>query len=114
MRFKQFFSKGLALTASISLAAIGFAPVARAASPAMDTQQTSSSDRLAQGTTCAVVTGARGGLNVRAEPNTDSAIIDVLWNGEQVDVMDSSLEGWVALSGPGEAYVFSDYLDYCY
>jgi len=113
MQLKQFWSKPLAVTASISLAAIAFSPVARAFSPATKTQQSSASYKIAQGTTCAVVVGARNGLNVRAKPTTDSPVIGGLWNGQRVIVEDPELEGWVAIAGPAEGYVFSDYLEYC-
>jgi uncharacterized protein YgiM (DUF1202 family) len=113
MQLKHFWSKPLALTASISLAAIAFSPVAKAFSPAAKTQQPSASYQIAQARSCGVVVGATNGLNVRAKPNADSAIVDGLWNGQKVIVEDDDLEGWVAISGPCEGYVFGDYLDYC-
>jgi uncharacterized protein YgiM (DUF1202 family) len=113
MQLKHFWSKPLALTASISLAAIAFSPVAKAFSPAAKTQQPSASYQIAQARTCGVVVGATNGLNVRAKPTADSPVIGGLWNGQRVIVEDDDLEGWVAIAGPAEGYVFGDYLDYC-
>ncbi|MFP4006495.1 MAG: SH3 domain-containing protein [Spirulinaceae cyanobacterium] len=105
----------MALTTSIALGAFALAPAAQAVSPEAESRPTTASSNIAANhTTCAVVVGAQGGLNVRAEPNTDSTIIGGLRNGQRVYVEPgSNLNSWVALAGPAEGYVFGEYLQSC-
>ncbi|MFW6359496.1 MAG: SH3 domain-containing protein [Chroococcales cyanobacterium] len=105
MQLSSFWSKPLALTASISLAAIAFSPSVKAQEPPTD------SYLIAQ--SCAVVVNAPNGLTVRSQPSINSTVLGTLRNRQPVTVESNNLEGWTPIISPMEGYVFGEYLTYC-
>lgn len=56
---------------------------------------------------------SRRGLNVRRRPTTNSEIVNILANNQNVTVVDTGLSGWVQISEPTVGYVWANYLRTC-
>jgi uncharacterized protein YgiM (DUF1202 family) len=51
------------------------------------------------------------GLKLREEPSTESAVVNMVAYGEELPVVDDTLDGWVAVSFDGQiVYVSADYV----
>lgn len=51
------------------------------------------------------------GLKLREEPNTESAVINMVAYGEELPVVDDTMDGWVAVSFDGQkVYVSAEYV----
>lgn len=57
---------------------------------------------------------ARGGLNVRQEPSTTSAIVGRFANRQRIVVESRGNNGWVPVASPVQGYVYAPYLGYCF
>lgn len=55
----------------------------------------------------------RGGLYVRREPSTNSAVVGVVPIGRNVTIENRGANGWVPISVPLQGYVSAAYLTYC-
>ena len=55
----------------------------------------------------------RGGLYVRQEPSSNSAVVGVVPNGRNVTIENLGTNGWVPISAPLQGYVSAANLTYC-
>ncbi|MFP4009352.1 MAG: SH3 domain-containing protein [Spirulinaceae cyanobacterium] len=65
------------------------------------------------GNDCRRIVGARGGLNIREEPSTNSPVVEQVENGDRVAIHNRGEDGWVPVFSPQNGYVSANYLAYC-